>query len=103
MLREETKLKEYSRYEQIEFQNMKTELSFEKPAFFCIHHLKEFRETIYFSRNTKKTSHTCSESTDQQHLHVQFKANLSKVQFKFLGDKNGFFILNQYFCINSIF
>ena len=31
-----------------------------------------------------------SESTaDQQHLHVQFKANLSEVQFKFWGDKKG--------------
>ena len=75
------------------FKTQKPSLSFKKPAFFCIHHSKEFRETIYFSRNVTITSHTYSESTDQQNLHVQFKANLSKVQFKFLG----FFYLESVF------
>ena len=74
------------------FKTQKPSLSFKKPAFFCIHHSKEFRETIYFSRNVTITSHTYNESTDQQHLRVQFKANLREVQFKFLGDKKDFFL-----------
>ena len=79
------------------FKTQKPSLSFKKPAFFCIHHSKEFRETIYFSRNITITSHAYSESTDQQHLRVQFKANLSDIQFKFLGDKKGFFYLELVF------
>ena len=63
--------------------------SFEKPPFLCIHHSKEFREMIYFSSNITIAICTYSEGTDQQHLHVQFKANFSKVQFKFWGDKKG--------------
>ena len=59
--------------------------SFEKPPFFYIHLSKEFWEMIYFSRNII----AYSKSTDQQHLHVQFKANLSEVQYKFWGDKKG--------------
>ena len=61
--------------------------SFQKPPFFYINHLKEFREMIYFSRNIAIAICTYSEGTDQQHLHVQFKANLSEVQFKFWGDE----------------
>ena len=79
------------------FKTQKPSLSFKKPAFFCIHHSKEFRETIYFSRNVTITSHTYNESTDQQHLRVQFKANLREVQFKFLGDKKGFFYIESVF------
>ena len=79
------------------FKTQKLSLSFKKPAFFCIHHSKEFRETIYFSRNVTITSHTYNESTDQQHLRVQFKANLREVQFKFLGDKKGFFYIESVF------
>ena len=63
--------------------------SFEKPPFFYINHSKEFREIIYFSRNITIAICTYSEGTDQQHLQVQFKANFSKVQFKFWGDKKG--------------
>ena len=44
---------------------------------------------VYFSRNITIAICTYSEGSDQQHLHVQFKANLSKVQFKFWGDKKG--------------
>jgi len=44
-----------------------------------------------------------SESTDQQHLRIQFKADLSEVQFKFLGDKKGptegFFYLESVFLL----
>ena len=61
--------------------------SFQKSPFFYIHHPKEFREMIYFSRKIAIAICTYSEGTDQQHLHVQFKANLSQVQFKFWGDK----------------
>ena len=80
------------------FKTQKPSLSFKKPAFFLYsNHSKEFRETIFFSRNIIITSHTYSDSTDQQPLHVQFKANLSEVQFKFLGDKKGFFYLESVF------
>ena len=57
--------------------------SFQKPPFFYIHHSKEFREMIFLSRNITIAICAYSEGTDQQDLHVQFKANLSQVQFKF--------------------
>ena len=80
------------------FKTQKPSLSFKKPAFFLdSNHSKEFRETIFFSRNIIITSHTYSDSTDQQPLHVQFKANLREVQFKFLGDKKGFLYLESVF------
>ena len=88
MLHDETKLKEYSRCEWIKFRNMKTESRvFRNHHFFYIHHSKEFWEMIFHSRNITIAICTYSEGTDQQHLHVQFKANLSQVQFKFWGDK----------------
>ena len=57
------------------------ELSFkmQKPSretsTFYVHHLKEFRETIYFSKNITITILTYSEGTNQQHLHGQFKGS----------------------------
>ena len=82
----------------MKFQNTKTEFEFQETSIFLYsNHSKEFRETIFFSRNITITSHTYSDSTDQQPLHVQFKANLSEVQFKFLGDKKGFFHLESVF------
>ena len=75
--------------------------SFQKPAFFYIHHAKEFWETIYFSRSKTITICTYNESTDQQHLRVQFKTNLSELQFKFLGNKKG--PMEGFFYLESVF
>ena len=70
------------------FETWKLSLEFsEATIFFYIHHSKEFREMIFLSRNITIAICMYSEGTDQQHLHVQFKANLSQVQFKFWGDK----------------
>ena len=59
--------------------------SFEKPAFFILTTRKDFRKTIYFSRNITITICTYIECTDQRTCVY----NLSKVKFKFLGDKKG--------------
>ena len=76
------------------FRTWKPSLEFRETSFCYIHHSKGFRETIYFSRNITMTSRTYWESTDQQHLHVQF-----------LGDKKGqmkgFYL--EVWKINSVF
>jgi len=85
---------------ELSFETWKPSLEFGETSFCYIHHSKGFRETIYFLRNITMTSRMYRESTDQQHLHVQF-----------LGDKKGqtkvfiwkFGKLTQYFCIKSIF
>ena len=79
-------------------------LSFEKPAFFYNHHLKGFRETIYFSR--KKTI------TIRTHQPTALECT-SEVNLKFLDNKKkdrqkvflswSFWKLTQQFCIKSIF
>ena len=76
------------------FKTWKPSLEFGETSFCYIRHSKGFRETIYFSRNITMTSRTYWESTDQQHLHVQF-----------LGDKKGqmkgFYL--EVWKINSVF
>ena len=61
---------EYFKLQQIEFQNAKIETSFEKQAFFYIHHLKGFWDMIYFSRKMKTICKN-NKRYSQEHLHVQ--------------------------------
>ena len=76
------------------FKTWKLSLEFWETSFCYIRHLKGFREMIYFSRNITVTSCTHRESTNHQHLHVQF-----------LGDKKGqtkgFYL--EVWKINSVF
>ena len=60
------------------FETWKPSLEFGETSFCYIRHSKGFWETIYFLRIITMTTYTYRESTDQQHLHVQF-----------LGDKKG--------------
>ena len=85
MLRDKTKLEQYSSLKRIEFPNTKTESRVLRNQHFLCYHLKGFQETIYFLRNITITIRTYIESLTNSTCVY----NLNEVKFKFLGNKKG--------------